>query len=118
LAGYELSSEELLLKKEFKGDTSIFQAEASQDGTLLVVLDTRQDERVLAQATARELVNRVQKLRKRVGLKLSDVVEIYYETEDKGMIEVSRTTAHNLLSGWTTRSLATCHDTLRCGSRN
>jgi len=88
VAGYELSGEELLLKKAFKGDTSIFQAESSQDGTLLVVLDTRQDERVLAQATARELVNRVQKLRKRVGLKLTDVVEIYYETADKGIQEV------------------------------
>ena len=77
-----------MLKKEFKGDTSIYQAESSQDGTLLVVLDTRQDERVLAQATARELVNRVQKLRKRVGLKLTDVVEIYYETVEKGIQEV------------------------------
>jgi len=89
VAGYELSGEELLLKKEFKGDTSIYQAESSQDGSLLVVLDTRQDERVLAQATARELVNRVQKLRKRVGLKLTDVVEIYYETAEKGIQEVS-----------------------------
>lgn len=79
-----------MLKKEFKGDTSIFQAESSQDGTLLVVLDTRQDERVLAQATARELVNRVQKLRKRVGLKLTDVVEIYYETAEKGIQEVRK----------------------------
>ncbi len=47
-----------------------------------MILDTRQDERVLAQATARELINRVQKLRKRAGLKLTDMVEIYYHTED------------------------------------
>lgn len=51
VAGHTLSGDDLILKKEFKGDASIYQAETSADGGLLVVLDTRQDDRVLAQGT-------------------------------------------------------------------
>ena len=39
-------------------------------------------------AAARELVNRVQKLRKRVGLKLTDAVEVYYHADAQGLTEV------------------------------
>lgn len=49
VAGHTLSGDDLLLKEEFKGDASIYQAETSEDGGLLVVLDTRQDDRVIAQ---------------------------------------------------------------------
>jgi hypothetical protein len=42
------------------------QACASDDGTVVVVLDTRKDERVLQQRLAREALNRIQKLRKKV----------------------------------------------------
>jgi hypothetical protein len=42
------------------------QACASDDGAVVVVLDTRKDERVLQQRLAREALNRIQKLRKKV----------------------------------------------------
>lgn len=51
---------------------------ASTDGDVIVVLDTTVDAALRARATARELINRFQKLRKRAGLQPSDSVDLFY----------------------------------------
>lgn len=35
-----------MLKRGFKGDTGVFEAAVSEDGKVMVVLDTRKDEKV------------------------------------------------------------------------
>jgi isoleucyl-tRNA synthetase len=52
--------------------------DANTDGEVLVVLDLRPDSTLLARRTARELVNRFQKLRKKVSLQPTDPAEFYY----------------------------------------
>ncbi|RHY04221.1 hypothetical protein DYB25_010792, partial [Aphanomyces astaci] len=63
-----LSGDDLLVKRDFKGDKSIYEADVSPDGRLMVVIDVREDDALRSQGFAREFVNRVQKLRKKAGL--------------------------------------------------
>ena len=42
--GHALSGDDLLVKKAFKGDATAFEAAASDDGALMVVVDTQRDE--------------------------------------------------------------------------
>jgi isoleucyl-tRNA synthetase len=55
---------------------------AAGDGEVLAVLDLRRDDGLVSAGLARELVNRVQKLRKAAGLVVTDEVEVFYRTED------------------------------------
>jgi isoleucyl-tRNA synthetase len=52
---------------------------ASTDGDVIVVLDLTADESLRSRATARELINRFQKLRKRAGLQPADAVDLFYK---------------------------------------
>ena len=79
VAGHTLSGDDLLVKKSFKGDAASYEAASSDDGALMVVIDTRQDAKVIAQARAREVLNRVQKLRKKAELDLSDEVDVFFD---------------------------------------
>ena len=54
---------------------------AAGDGEVLAVLDLRRDDSLVSAGLARELVNRVQRLRKAAGLVVTDTVEIFYRTE-------------------------------------
>lgn len=42
----------------------------------MVVVDTRKDEKVLSQKLAREIVSRVQKLRKKFGFQVGETVKV------------------------------------------
>jgi isoleucyl-tRNA synthetase len=57
------------------------QVEVAASG-LLVVLNTEQDEELVAEGIAREFVNRVQRLRKKAHLDPEDRVEVFVETSD------------------------------------
>ncbi|CBJ31410.1 Isoleucyl-tRNA Synthetase [Ectocarpus siliculosus] len=83
VAGHTLSADDLMLKRGFKGDTSVFQAAVSEDGKVMVVLDTRKDEKVLSQKLAREIVSRIQKLRKKSGLQVGETVEVFFQDDTK-----------------------------------
>lgn len=76
VADQTLSADDLMLKRGFKGDKDVFQAAVSEDGKVMVVLDTRKDEKVLSQKLAREIVSRIQKLRKKSGLQVGETVEV------------------------------------------
>ncbi|KAH7572769.1 hypothetical protein JRO89_XS03G0009900 [Xanthoceras sorbifolium] len=56
--------------------------DAAGDGDVLVILDLRPDESLFEAGVAREVVNRIQKLRKKVALEPTDVVEVYFESLD------------------------------------
>ncbi|CAM9647794.1 unnamed protein product, partial [Discosporangium mesarthrocarpum] len=84
VGGEILSGDDLTLIRGFKGDSKVYEASVSEDGSVMVVLDTRQDEKVVSQKLAREVINRVQKLRKKAGLSVGDVVEIFFKDESEG----------------------------------
>ena len=65
--GQTLSGDDLIINREFKGDKETYEADTAPDNSLLVIVDTRQDDELKAQGTARELVNRIQQLRKSSG---------------------------------------------------
>lgn len=46
MAGEALGGDDLMLKRGFKGDAGVYEACVSEDGKLMVVLDTRQDAQV------------------------------------------------------------------------
>lgn len=44
--GETLAGDDLMLKRGFKGDAGVYEAAVSEDGKVMVVLDTRKDEKV------------------------------------------------------------------------
>ncbi len=57
--------------------------DANGDGEVLAVLDLGTDESLVEAGLAREVVNRVQKLRKKAGLVASDVVDVFLNTSQQ-----------------------------------
>ncbi|XLS85072.1 hypothetical protein HN51_035238 [Arachis hypogaea] len=57
--------------------------DSARDGDILVILDLRPDESFFEAGAAREIVNRIQKLRKKISLEPSDMVEVYFESLDQ-----------------------------------
>ena len=53
------------------------EVDANGDGEVLAVLDLGTDDSLVEAGLAREVVNRVQKLRKKAGLVATDVVDVY-----------------------------------------
>jgi len=87
LKGHELNTEEILVVRSFKGDSSVYEACASSEGDVIVALDIRKDRNILQQRIAREILNRIQKLRKKAGLNMSDNVEAFFsESGENGII--------------------------------
>lgn len=46
VVGQTLAGDDLMLKRGFKGDSNVFEAAVSEDGKVMVILDTRKDEKV------------------------------------------------------------------------
>lgn len=61
------------------GDATVYEACASDDGKLLVAIDTTCDEEILFELKARLIAGCVQKLRKSAGLIVGDKIEVFYE---------------------------------------
>ncbi|KAJ4821884.1 hypothetical protein Tsubulata_041461 [Turnera subulata] len=60
--------------------------DAAGDGDVLVILDLRADESLYEAGIAREVVSRIQKLRKKVALEPTDTVEVYFESLDENKL--------------------------------
>ncbi|MBA0581579.1 hypothetical protein Gorai_023754 [Gossypium raimondii] len=91
IATHCLKLTEIKLVREFKHPDGMTDKEmdAAGDGDVLVVLDIRPDESLFEAGVAREVVNRIQKSRKKAGLEPTDMVEVYFESldEDKSVIQ-------------------------------
>ncbi|KAG0615444.1 hypothetical protein M758_5G041400 [Ceratodon purpureus] len=83
-AGQKLGLQDIKVINDFKAPDGIAKADidAAGDGEVLVVLDLRPDESLLEAGFAREVVNRIQKLRKKAGLEPTDIVEIFYNVHE------------------------------------
>ena len=74
---HELSGDDILVQIEYIGDASVQDSDTVEGG--MVLLNCRPDEGMLAEAMAREVCAKVQKMRKEAGLRKEDVVEVVYE---------------------------------------
>ncbi len=82
VCGFKLTSDDVLVKREFAGDSKRFEACVSDDGSLLVAIDTTCDEDLFCELRSRSIVAAIQKLRKSAGLVVTDKVEMFYEVTD------------------------------------
>ncbi|KAL7720958.1 isoleucine--tRNA ligase [Entamoeba marina] len=74
------TEEEVKVHRQFRGDTA--KQEAMWEKDVLILLDIVRDEVLIQKGICREVNNRIQKLRKDVGLKVSDNVIVYYNYVD------------------------------------
>lgn len=90
VAGHVLSSSDVKITRKLKegiagkGD---LQVEAHSNG-LLLVLDTVRDDDLIQEGIARELINRIQKLRKLAHLRPEDQIEVFIDTTDEVILSV------------------------------
>lgn len=99
IAGHVLTTSDVKItrepREEYQKDgkkQSDYQVEVSASG-LLVVLMTVRDDDLLKEGIAREIINRIQKLRKKVSLRPEDKIEYFIETGDESLLSVLRSKA-------------------------
>ncbi|XP_069499997.1 isoleucine--tRNA ligase, cytoplasmic [Ambystoma mexicanum] len=83
--GHELHEEDLRLMYTFDqatGDDAHF--EAHSDAQVLVLLDVTPDQSMVDEGVAREVINRIQKLRKKGNLVPTDQISVYYRCQTDG----------------------------------
>lgn len=76
LAGHEIKKDEVLITRQAMNDANeqIFANEH-----IAIRLDTALDQSLIDEGLARELINRIQKTRKDIGLEVSDRIEIVFQ---------------------------------------
>ncbi|XP_062923638.1 isoleucine--tRNA ligase, cytoplasmic [Mobula hypostoma] len=83
--GHELHEEDLRLMYAFDGIAGAnAQYEAHSDFQALVLLNVTTDQSMVDEGVAREVINRIQKLRKKAHLVPSDEITIYYNSQPMG----------------------------------
>lgn len=78
--GHTLQSEDVVVKYGFGGTGGCYEAHA--DASALVLLDTTPSEELQAEGLAREVVNRIQRLRKKARLVPTDEVTVWLAVGD------------------------------------
>ncbi|KAL9240634.1 hypothetical protein vseg_014831 [Gypsophila vaccaria] len=92
IAGHCLKLSDIKVLRDFKrpDDTTEEEIDAAGDGDVLVILDLRPDDSLFESGVAREIVNRIQKLRKKASLEPTDVVEVYFNPLEKDASTLKR----------------------------
>jgi len=94
LEGHVISTEEVKIIREFKGDNDTFEAVWTDQA--LLILNLTVEEPMKREGLARELINRAQKLKKKAGLHITDPVEVFVDVlEDKDDVKSLLDTHHN-----------------------
>jgi len=86
--GHRLEAEDIRISYSFEGgesDDSGPQYSAHSEGDILVILDVSPDQSMLDEGVAREVVNRMQKLRKKGKLVPTDLVTVHWSTDDAAL---------------------------------
>ncbi|KAK6914590.1 Methionyl/Valyl/Leucyl/Isoleucyl-tRNA synthetase, anticodon-binding, partial [Dillenia turbinata] len=85
IATHCLKLKDIKVVRDFKRPDNMTEKEidAAGDGDVLVILDLRPDESLFEAGVAREVVNRIQKLRKKLALEPTDMVEVYFKSLDE-----------------------------------
>jgi isoleucyl-tRNA synthetase len=82
--GHELTTEDIKISYAVAESLSS-RYHAHANGTLLVLLDVTPSQEMVEEGVAREVINKIQKLRKKAGLQPRDSVEVLYEIEEVGV---------------------------------
>lgn len=83
--GHELHEEDIRLMYTFDQTTGgTAQFEAHSDAQALVLLDISPDQSMVDEGMAREVINRIQKLRKKCNLVPTDEITVYYKATSEG----------------------------------
>ncbi|KAI9876747.1 MAG: isoleucine--tRNA ligase [Pleopsidium flavum] len=77
--GIELDKEDLLVKRGLKDDETSKYLETNTDDDVLIILDAALYPELAQEGLAREVINRVQRLRKKAGLVPTDDVKMEYK---------------------------------------
>ncbi|XP_023791354.1 isoleucine--tRNA ligase, cytoplasmic isoform X2 [Cyanistes caeruleus] len=80
--GHELHGEDLRLMYQMTEGSAQF--EAHSDAQVLVLLDVTPDQSMVDEGVAREVINRIQKLRKKRNLVPTDEIMVYYRALPEG----------------------------------
>jgi len=81
VCGHELSAEDVKVNYAFNSDSASTtqKYEPHSDGEVVILLDTTPDQSMLDEGIAREIVNRIQKLRKKAKLVPTQEITIVYQ---------------------------------------
>lgn len=77
IAGFTLTSEELQVTRTFASQNPNYAAHFTNE--VLVILDIEKDQNLVDEGLAREVMNRIQRLRKKAGLQQTDDILYHYE---------------------------------------
>mmetsp|Transcript_1000 Transcript_1000/g.2482 ORF Transcript_1000/g.2482 Transcript_1000/m.2482 type:complete len:1088 (+) Transcript_1000:1298-4561(+) len=91
LNGVELVEGDLEVKRQYEGGDATFGS--TSNGKTIVAVDITQNEQIIKTGAARELANRVQKLRKSSGLNVGDDVVLVYQAPGPFFASVLETTS-------------------------
>jgi isoleucyl-tRNA synthetase len=82
--GHCLKLDDIKVVRQFKRPENVSEREidAAGDGDVLVILDLRADQSLIEAGVAREVVKRIQKLRKSAQIEPNDTVDVYYKSVD------------------------------------
>lgn len=104
VAGIELVEGDLLVKRALKQDENSEHQETNTDDDVLTILDVAIHPELAQEGLAREIINRVQQLRKKSGLKPTDDVKMEYRVhEDPDVIGLEK--VFELQSGFIEKAL-------------
>ena len=80
VAGQMVQADEVYIARKFVGSKDMLEAVAVEDmGGALLLMDIQVDEEALMLSAARDLINRVQKLKKKAGVSPSDSLVLAYQ---------------------------------------
>ncbi len=84
---YEIAGEDVILMQE---DLQIFTESAggfvaAENGGVTVALNTELTEELILEGTERELVSRIQNMRKEAGFEVTDRIKVYYKAEGNAL---------------------------------
>ena len=85
--GVKLGNEDLSIKMNYKKEGLPEHLELDGDGEVAVLLDLSQNEKLKQVGTAREIINRVQRLRKKTGLNVEDEIFIFIKPAE-GVVQI------------------------------
>lgn len=80
LSSVELSSKKIIVVRSYSGTQQGFIG--TSDSEVLVCIDITIDNEILVAKMTREIISRVQRLRKKAGVVPTDQVEVFYDTYD------------------------------------
>ncbi|KAG8534216.1 uncharacterized protein KY384_001060 [Bacidia gigantensis] len=91
VGGIKLTAEDLIVKREVSNSEGR-DITTNTDDDVLTILDLERDSDLMQDGLAREIINRIQRLRKKAGLVVTDDVEMCYRVmNEPADVELSRT---------------------------